>query len=266
MSTETGGGAGGEVGRAAGLDRRFEGIVLWSAEPVITERTARGMVALGEAGASVAWVAPAPVEQLAESLGRPAPLAGTVVLADSDGAGGHLLDSSGTHRVVEPHREVDGTVVDRAGHALVESLVGLGVTATALPRRGDAQRVAVALGRYPSAGTDGPGLEQLLYAHGISGLSHLTELAVDAAREAGLDDPRVLVDGSTVEISSEDAGDVVLGVLRELWRQGVDPQTVLVVADGLAGLPVRPPRSSPPTRGSPRSSSSTVAASHRTPT
>ena len=77
-------------------------------------------------------------------------------------------------------------------------------------------------------------------AHGIPGVAHIADLASDAARRAGLDDPRVVVEGTTVEIAVVDAGDVALGMLEELWRRGVDPQSVLVVVDGLAGVPHRP--------------------------
>ncbi|HEY5109258.1 MAG TPA: hypothetical protein VII96_06565, partial [Acidimicrobiales bacterium] len=44
------------------LDRRFEGVILWSARPSIAVRRARTMIGLAEAGMVVAWLAPGPVD------------------------------------------------------------------------------------------------------------------------------------------------------------------------------------------------------------
>jgi len=101
-------------------------------------------------------------------------------------------------------------------------------------------KVCVELVQDPSRRTTWSRFKQLLLAHGIPGVPHLADLAGEAARAAGLDDPRVVVKGTRVEIALRDAGDVALGTLEELWRLGVDPHTVLVVIDGLAQVPHRP--------------------------
>jgi trehalose/maltose hydrolase-like predicted phosphorylase len=221
------------------LDRRFEAVVLWSGVPAISARTAHALVALGEAGALVGWLAPAPVDELTERLGPPAPGA-TLLLADSGGTGAVVVDDSGCHGVGEPLREGDLEALDEAGAALAAILAGRGLAATARARPPGRPSVSVELVSDTVHQPTWSRLKQLLLAHGIPGVPHLADLAVEAARGAGLDEPRVVVEGPRVEISSLDAGDVAFGMLEELWRQGVDPQAVLVVVDGLAGVPHRP--------------------------
>ena len=119
-------------------------------------------------------------------------------------------------------------------------LIGAGM-ATAAPLRPTGRpRVRIGLVQDPELRTTWSELKRLLLAHGIRGVSHLADLATEAAHRAGLDDPRVMVEGTTVEIALVDAGDVALGMVEELWRRGVDPQAVLVVVDGLSGVPHRP--------------------------
>jgi hypothetical protein len=76
-------------------------------------------------------------------------------------------------------------------------------------------------------------------AHGIPSVPHLAGLAVEASRQAGIDDPRVVIEDSKVEIALHDSGDVALDMLEGLWPMGVNPQAVLMVIDGLAGIPHR---------------------------
>ena len=112
-------------------------------------------------------------------------------------------------------RDLDLAGLDLAGTALVESLAGLGLAATALPRPGGSPKVSVELVQDPTQRTTWSRLKQLLLAHGVPGVAHIADLASDAARRAGLDDPRVVVEGTTVEIALVDAGDVALGMLEE---------------------------------------------------
>ena len=221
-----------------GLDRRFEAVVLWNSTPAISTRLAKALVALVEAGALVGVLAPEAVEELAERLTRPSRGAAPLLLADSGGTGVAIVDHSGVQRLGEPQRDVDLAALDQVGEALAETLVGLGLTATALPRPASSPKVSVEL--VPALRTTWTRLKQLLLAHGIPGVAHIADLAIEEARRVGLVDPRVVVEGTRVEIALVDAGDVALGMLDELWRRGVDPQSVLVVVDGLAGVPHRP--------------------------
>ncbi len=116
----------------------------------------------------------------------------------------------------------------------------MGLAATALPRPAGSPKVSVELARDPKSRMTPSRLKQLLRAHGIAGLSSLAHLAEETAHEAGLHDPRVVVERNRVEIALLDAGDVAVGLIEELWRRGVDPMTVLVIVDGLTGVPHRP--------------------------
>ncbi len=223
-----------------GLDRRFEAVVVWSTNAAISTRLAKAVVALGEAGALVGVLAPEPVDEMAERLTTLSRGAASFLLADSGGTGVAIVDHSGVQRLGEPQRDVDLAALDHVGEALAETLGGLGMAAKALPRPGNAPKVSVELVHDPALRTTWARLKQLLLAHGIPGVAHIADLAVEEARRAGLVHPRVVIEGTRVEIAVVDAGDVALGMLEELWRRGVDPQSVLMVIDGLAGVPHRP--------------------------
>ena len=150
-----------------------------------------------------------------------------------------MVGHAGISRYGEPQEDLDLRVLDRAGALLVEMLETRGLGARALPRPVSSTRVSIELVPDPAARTPSE-LERLLLAHGIHNVSDLMTLAMQLAREAGVGDPRVVVDGSRVEIALEDAGDVALGMIEALWRSGVDPQGLLVIVDGLSGVPQRP--------------------------
>lgn len=194
---------------------------------------------MSELGALTGWLAPAPVAELAPQLNHPSPNGAPLLLADSGGTGSAVLDHLGVHVTGEPQGETDLTPVDQAGAHLVETLTGLGMAVTTLPRQPGSAKVSIELGsdRARSASSK---LKPLLRAHGLPGVAHLAELATESARQCGLEDPRVVVEGTTVHIAPIDAGDVALGLLEELWHRGVDPKVVLLVVDGLAGVPHRP--------------------------
>ncbi|HMK62259.1 MAG TPA: hypothetical protein VK386_01460, partial [Acidimicrobiales bacterium] len=185
-------------------------------------------------------LAPEPVEQLAERLGKPSSHAAALLVADSGGTGAAVVDHTGLGRLGAPQRGEGFTALDRAGARLVETLSGLGLVAAVLPRPANSPRIHVELVHDPALQTTWTRLKQLLLAHGVPGVAHLADLAIEVARGEGLDDPRVVVEGTEVEIALLDAGDVALAMLEALWERGVDPQDVLVVVDGLAGVPHRP--------------------------
>ena len=197
------------------LTRRFEAVVLWSSTPALSSRTAQRMTALSEAGAPVGWLAPGRIDTLVAQLDPPSSGAAPLILADSGGTGGAIVDRAGSSRFGEPQR-FDLRVLDRAGAALVQALEPRGLAAKTLPRPVSSIRVKIELAdqtsRTPSE------FQRFLLAHGIPGVPHLADLARQSAREAGVGDPRVVVDGSRVEIALEDAGDVALSMVDALWR------------------------------------------------
>jgi trehalose/maltose hydrolase-like predicted phosphorylase len=83
-------------------------------------------------------------------------------------------------------------------------------------------------------------VELRLHAAGLAGLCEAVELAEAAAREAGLDAPKVTSDAKHVEIGLTDKADSARWLLAELWRRGIGPELVLVGGDEfgpLGGLP-----------------------------
>ena len=136
--------------------------------------------------------------------------------------------------------ELDLVALDLAGRTFAQGMNELGITTSSPVRRVGSFKVGVELFSESSLDSSESRLKQRLLAHGILSVSHLARLAREAARQVGLDDARVAVESGRVEIALADAGDVAVNVLRELWRQGVDPQGALMVVDGLSGVPHRP--------------------------
>jgi len=83
-------------------------------------------------------------------------------------------------------------------------------------------------------------VEGRLRGAGLAGLRPAADVALAAAREAGLPDPRVTSDAKHVEIGLTDKSDSARWVFAELARRGVGPRLVLVAGDEfgpLGGLP-----------------------------
>jgi trehalose/maltose hydrolase-like predicted phosphorylase len=83
-------------------------------------------------------------------------------------------------------------------------------------------------------------VEARLRSAGIDGLREAIVIAEDAAREAGLADPKVTSDAKHVEIGLTDKADSARWIFGELWRLGVAPSQILIAGDefgALGGLP-----------------------------
>ena len=74
-------------------------------------------------------------------------------------------------------------------------------------------------------------VESRLRAAGLAGLRDGVEIAVDAARAAGLDDPRVTTDAKHVEIGLTDKSDSSRWAFGELAARGIGASLVLVAGD-----------------------------------
>jgi hypothetical protein len=81
------------------VDRRFEAVVVWSANAMISAPAAQALVALCNAGVPVGWLAPDAVDALAGRLNAPAMGAAPLILADSGGTGAVVVDSTGLQAV-----------------------------------------------------------------------------------------------------------------------------------------------------------------------
>ncbi|MGZ4302032.1 MAG: glycosyl hydrolase family 65 protein [Gaiellaceae bacterium] len=79
-----------------------------------------------------------------------------------------------------------------------------------------------------------------LRSAGIDGLREAVMLAEEAARSAGLTEPKVTSDAKHVEIGLTDKADSARWLFAELWRRGIGASQVLVAGDEfgpLGGLP-----------------------------
>ena len=222
----------------AELARRYEGVLLWSDAATLSRRTARSLVALADAGMTVAYVAPGPVDELAERLGPVPEGAVPVLVADSGGSGGAELAGAGLTALHGPTDDQDAASLARAGTAVVELLRQSGLQADLAPTDGTAGRAVVELAPRAAA-TSRTTLKRLLHDHGIGGVAGLVDAVTDVARAEGIETPRVTVRGTAVTVARFDSGDVAQGAAAELWRRGIDPRTLLVLVDGAAWLPHR---------------------------
>jgi trehalose/maltose hydrolase-like predicted phosphorylase len=78
-------------------------------------------------------------------------------------------------------------------------------------------------------------VEERLAAHGLD-LHAVVELALEAARDAGLPDPKVTSDAKNVEIGLTDKADSSRWAFLELWRHGIGPGLVLIGGDEFGPL------------------------------
>ncbi len=79
-------------------------------------------------------------------------------------------------------------------------------------------------------------VETRLAAANIDGLPEVVALAEQAARDAGLADPRVTSDAKHVEIGLTDKSDAAQYLYAELFRSGIGPGLVLLAGDELGPL------------------------------
>lgn len=77
---------------------------------------------------------------------------------------------------------------------------------------------------------------QWMLGHGLAGRRALLDLAVTAAREAGLAEPRVHVVKSAVTIALADEGDAMRWIMDALWEGGVGPRSTLLAVDEQHGF------------------------------
>jgi len=238
---------GGRPALPALVDRRFEAVLVWSSRPDLGPDTARALSSLHRAGAAVGVLAPiSPTvlsDRLADEIEHP-----PLLMADSSGNGGMVLGSSALRPARSPDHGASLRALEAAGASLAERLAAFGLDVPVYRHPDGRPRVTLDVMPGLGLGTVSPAaaraaraeVRRLLGARGIGGVGDLATLAAQVARDAGIEDPRVLVDGGTVEIALVDAGDVAVAMVEELWHRGVDPQAVLLVIDGLAGFPRRP--------------------------
>jgi trehalose/maltose hydrolase-like predicted phosphorylase len=154
-------------------------------------------------------------------------------------AGEHRLELL-DRRTATPMEEA---ALDEAAAATVTELRRRGLAAEVVARRLNRRKVDL----IPEPEwTDPPkaqisqllmAVQDRLWTAGLDGLDAVVEIAVAAARDAGLADPRVTSDAKHIEIGLTDKADSARWAFSKLARRGVGPGLVLVAGDefGLLG-------------------------------
>jgi trehalose/maltose hydrolase-like predicted phosphorylase len=237
----------------AALDRRFEAVVFDWDGTAVPDRQAdatrlRGLVEeLCSLGLEVAVITGTHVGNVDGQLqARPAG-PGRLYLCMNRGSEVFRADESGVElvdrRQATPEEEA---ALDAAAQETVEALARRGLEAEIVSQR--LNRRKIDLIPVPEW-ADPPkariaellaAVEGRLREAGVGGLAEAVDLAEDAAREAGLAEPRVTSDAKHVEIGLTDKSDAADWILHDLWLRGIGPGLVLVAGDEfgpLGGLP-----------------------------
>jgi trehalose/maltose hydrolase-like predicted phosphorylase len=132
--------------------------------------------------------------------------------------------------------------LDAAAAETVAELARLGVTAEVVSQRLNRRKIDL----IPEPEWADPpkaritellaAVQDRLRAAGLAGLGAAVQVAVAAARAAGIEDPRVTSDAKHVEIGLTDKADSARWAFAELRRRGVAPGLVLVAGDEFGPL------------------------------
>jgi trehalose/maltose hydrolase-like predicted phosphorylase len=236
-----------------GLDRRFEAVVFDWDGTAVPDRSSdasevRGVIEeLCAAGMDVAVVTGTHIGNVDGQL-RARPVGpGRLYLCLNRGSEVYAVDERGPHLIVRRlATEVEEAALDAAADATVAQLAPRGVRAEVVSQRLNRRKIDV----IPEPEWADPPKAQIsellaavegrLRSAGLDGLREAVLLAEEAARNAGLSEPKVTSDAKHVEIGLTDKADSARWIFVELWRRGIGPGQVLVVGDEfgpLGGLP-----------------------------
>lgn len=239
--------------RPEAVDRRFEAVVFdWDGTAVPDRASDASEVrALVEqlcgTGMDVAVVSGTHVGNVDGQLRARPTGPGSLVLALNRGSEVFVVDHEGpnlvTRREATPQEDASLT---RAAELTVARLAARGLDTAIVSQRLNRRKIdLIPLPEW----TDPPkarirelldAVQERLREAELYGLPEVVELALDAARDAGLSDPRVTSDAKHVEIGLTDKSDSASWIFGELWRRGISPGLVLVAGDEfgtLGGLP-----------------------------
>jgi trehalose/maltose hydrolase-like predicted phosphorylase len=230
-------------------DRTFEAIIFDWDGTAVPDRTAdaepvRSRVeALSRAGVDVAVVSGTHVSNIDGQLrARPAG-PGRLYLCLNRGSEVFAVDEHGPQlvwrRTATPEEDAK---LDRAAALTIARLAATGLVAVLVSQRLNRRKIDL----IPvSEWADPPkariaelldAVTKRLRSRGVPNLAAVVHLATGAAREAGLDDPRVTSDAKHVEIGLTDKSDSARWVLNDLWARGIGPGLVLVAGDEFGGM------------------------------
>jgi trehalose/maltose hydrolase-like predicted phosphorylase len=235
------------------LDRRFEAVVFDWDGTAVPDRAAdasavrRLLEDLCEFGMELFVVTGTHVGNVDGQLqARPKGL-GRLHLCLNRGSEVFRVDETGvrllTRREATPEEDAALTA---AAEATVAKLAERGLQAEIVSRRLNRRKIDLipvpAWADPPKARIDEllAAVEERLHRADLAGLGEAVELAEVAAREAGLEAPRVTSDAKHVEIGLTDKADSASWVFHELRHRGIAPGLVLAAGDEfgpLGGLP-----------------------------
>ena len=221
----------------AALDRRFEAVVFDWDGTAVPDRAAdashlRELIEkLCALGLDLAVITGTHVGNVDGQLGARPAGPGRLLLGVNRGSELYRADAEGLHLVErrEATAEEDAAL-DAAAQATVRELARRGIEAEIVSQRLNRRKVDL----IPLAEWQDPpkariaellaAVEARLAAAGLQGLREAVELAVSAARLAGVADPRVTSDAKHVEIGLTDKADAAARVFAELARRGIAPR------------------------------------------
>jgi trehalose/maltose hydrolase-like predicted phosphorylase len=234
------------------LDRRFDAFVFdWDGTAVPDRRAdASGVRAAVERlcalGADVAVITGTHIGNVDPQLGARPTGPGRLFLCLNRGSEVFGVDPEGPQLIERRQASpAEDAALDAAAAELVARLAEKGLRAEIVSQRLNRRKIDLIpepewadppkarIGELLAA------VEERLAAAGLD-LRTAVELALEAARDAGLPDPKVTSDAKHVEIGLTDKADSARWVFAELWRHGIGPGLVLVGGDEfgpLGGLP-----------------------------
>jgi trehalose/maltose hydrolase-like predicted phosphorylase len=232
----------------AALDRRFEAFVFdWDGTAVPDRKAdASAMRAaverLCELGADLAVITGTHIGNVDPQLGARPPGPGRLFLCLNRGSEFFRVDANGPEliyrRQATPQEEA---ALDKAAEETVARLAEKGLRAEIVSQRLNRRKIDLIpepeWADPPKARIDEllAAVEKRLASRGLD-LHGAVELALQAARDAGLSDPKVTSDAKYVEIGLTDKADSSHWVFAELWRHGIGPGLVLVGGDEFGPL------------------------------
>jgi trehalose/maltose hydrolase-like predicted phosphorylase len=231
------------------LDRTFEAVVFDWDGTAVPDRQAdasavrRQVEDLTRAGVHVVVVSGTHVGNIDGQLhARPVP-PGSLHLCLNRGSEVFVVDDNGPRlawrRETSPLEEAG---LDAAAARTIELLGARGLTAEVVSQRVNRRKVDLIPEPEwhdpPKAMIDNllAAVDARLRATGIAGLPDVVAVAIAAAREVGIPDPRVTSDVKHVEVGLTDKSDSMRWVLDHLRRLGIGPGLVLVAGDEFGPL------------------------------
>ena len=232
----------------AALDRRFEAFVFDWDGTAVPDRKAdassmrEAVERLCALGADLAVITGTHIGNVDPQLGARPAGPGRLFLCLNRGSEVFRVDENGPEliyrRQATPEEEA---ALDEAASEVVARLAEKGLRAEIVSQRLNRRKIDLIpepeWADPPKARIDEllAALEKRLGSKGLD-LHAAVELALEAARDAGLSDPKVTSDAKYVEIGLTDKADSSHWVFAELWRHGVGPGLVLVGGDEFGPL------------------------------